>query len=96
MTEKERKQVRLFDILYWMKSRPHRTTYDAWLWWASDSRRQRVSSDTIGADLRRLNGAGFIARSSAVQNGCRTYHFTITRHGLRVIEDRERGIHADL
>lgn len=95
-TEKERKQVRLFDLLYWLKSRPNQTAYDAWRWWVSDSRRQRVSSDTIAADLRRLNGDGFVARSSDVQNGCRTYHFTITRHGLQVIADKERGINAPL
>ena len=94
--QKADKQRRLFDILYWLKSRPNQTADDVWRWWVSDSRRQRVSSDTIASDLRRLNGDGFVARSSDVQHGTRTYHFTITQHGLRVIADKERGIDAAL
>ena len=89
--QKAAKQVRLLDLLYWLKSRPNQTVYDAWRWWANDSRRQRVTSDTIAADLKRLIGGGFVARSSDVQHGIRTYRFTITQHGLRVIADKERG-----
>ena len=94
--QKEAKKTRMRDILWWLKSRPNQTAYDVWRWWASDSRRQRVSSDTILKDLARLRSNGYLIRSSDVQNGCRTYHFTITHVGQRTLAAIEEGRDATL
>lgn len=94
--QKAAKKTRLLDILWWLKSRSNAQSYDVWRWWAGDSRRQRVSSDTITKDLQLLRETGYVVRSSEVTRGCRTYHFSITSSGLRVLADREEGRDATL
>ncbi len=94
--QKAQRQTRLFELLCWLRSHSDATSYDVWRGWVSDTRRQRVSSDTTTKDLRRLCDLGFVTRYFDVRYGCRVNIFTITCNGLQVIADKEHGINAPL
>lgn len=94
--QKAAKQERMWHILWFLRSNANVEVYEVWRSWVSDSRRQRVVSDTIQRDLAYLRDIGYVVRASDVRNGCRIYTFNITSSGLRVCREKEEGSRAAL
>ena len=94
--QKAAKQERMWHILWFLRSHSNAESYDVWRSWASDSRRQRVVSDTIAKDLKHLTEQGYTTRVSDVQHGIRRYRFSLTSNGLRVCQEKAEGHNANL
>lgn len=86
----------MWHILWFLRSHSNAEVYDVWRSWTSDSRRQRVVSDTIQRDLAHLRDKGYVVRASDVRHGLRRYSFSITSSGLRACQEKGEGRDATL
>ncbi len=94
--QKAAKQERMWHVLWFLRSHSDAESYDVWRSWASDSRRQRVVSDTIAKDLNYLMREGYVMRVSEVRHGLRRYVYAISPSGRRLVQEKEEGHDATL